>query len=77
MKQLVDEGDRLTSISFPGEDVGRVTYAVGGHGVTSIGVCQLPGPMGVYLVANVIFDDGRADVVAPLHTLRSFEVLNP
>ncbi len=76
MKQLVDEGDRLTSISFPGEDLGRVTYGVG-KGITSIGVRKLPGPMGYFLVANVIFEDGRADVVAPLHMLRSFDVLNP
>lgn len=77
MQQLIDEGDRLTSISFPGEDLGRVTYGAGKNGVTSIGVRKLPGPMGDYLVANVIFDDGRPDVVAPLHTLRSFDVLNP
>lgn len=76
-QQILADGDRLISISLPGEDLGKVTYQAGRHKVTSIGVRELPGPMGMYLVANVIFDDGRPDLIAPLHSLRSFEVLNP
>lgn len=77
MQQLVSPGDRLVSISFPGEDLGKDTYKVGRHKVASIGVHELPGIGGMYLVANVTFEDDRADLIAPLHALLRFEVLNP
>jgi hypothetical protein len=76
LKYPVAEGDRLISISYPGEDLGKTTYKVGTH-VYGISVVRLPGPMGEYLAANVVFEDDRPDIIAPLHMLRNFEVLNP
>lgn len=75
MRDLLRVGDRLISVSVPGP-VGT-TYNVGNSMITSIGVNQLPGPMGFYLVANVIFEDERPDVIIPLHMSDQFQVLNP
>lgn len=73
-KQIVGDGDRLIAIYLSD---GPPTYKVGVGKCLSIGVCQLPGPMGYYLVANVIFEDARPDFIAPLHSLVAFEALNP
>lgn len=74
-KQLLHVDDRLISVSLPGEDLGRFTYKVGNGGVYSIGVHQLPGPMGFYLVANITFKEGP-DLIVALHNALHFEVLN-
>ena len=72
--QLVGDGDRLIAIYLSD---GPPTYKAGQGKCLSIGVYELPGPMGNYLVANVIFEDARPDFIAPLHSLAAFEVLNP
>lgn len=74
-RQIVGEGDRLVSIAFP--PPGGSHFQAGKDGVLSIGVAELPGPMGAYLVANVVFENDDPDLVAPLHLLECFEVLNP
>jgi len=73
MKELLGVGDRLTRIITPAGD----HYAAGSRGVMSIGVNQLPGPMGFYLVANICFEDDRADIIVPLHFVQEIYVLNP
>jgi hypothetical protein len=77
MRALLNEGDRLISISLPGEDLGRTTFKVGTGRVSTIGVHELPGPMGNYLVANITFDTEGPDRIVPLHMALHFEVLNP
>lgn len=72
-RQLLDVGDRLVGITAPG----TIQYRAGSKGVLSIGVDQLPGPMGYYLVANVIFQDDRADLIIPLHAAEEILVSNP
>lgn len=75
-RQLVDVGDRLVGVQSPGPN--GYYWKVNGHDkIVSIGVDRLPGPMGWYLVANIIFEDGKPDVIIPLHMAESFEVLNP
>lgn len=71
--ELLHVGDRLVGVITPAGD----HYRAGAKGVMSIGVNQLPGPMGYYLVANVIYEDDRADVVIPLHHVQEIFVLNP
>lgn len=73
MRDLIGEGDRLTSVVAPG----TIAYNAGSKGVMSIGVRKLPGPMGHYLVANVLFEDDRPDIIIPLHNCEEFRVLNP
>ena len=46
------------------------------QGVVSIGVNQLPGPMGFYLVANIVREEGT-DIIVPLHMAEGFTVSNP
>lgn len=72
--QIVGKGDRLVAIYLSD---GPPTYRAGSGKCISIGVDELPGPAGFYLVANVIFDDDRPDFIAPLHSLAAFEILNP
>lgn len=72
-KQLLGVGDRLLAVITPAGD----HYRAGARGVRSIGVNQLPGPMGFYLVANVIYEDDRADVILPLHLVQEIYVVNP
>lgn len=72
-KELLGVGDRLTGIITPAGD----HYRAGAKGVTSIGVNELPGPMGFYLVANIIYEDHRSDVIIPLHLAQEIYVLNP
>ncbi|WP_176358537.1 hypothetical protein [Mycobacterium persicum] len=73
MRDLIGEGDRLTSIVAPGS----ISYVAGRKNVMSIGVRKLPGPMGYYLVANVIFEDDQPDIIIPLHGAEEFRVSNP
>lgn len=72
-KELLGVGDRLVQVVAPGPTV----YRAGSKGVLSIGVNQLPGPMGFYLVANIIFETDRADEIVPLHMCESVAVNNP
>lgn len=72
-KELLRVGDRLLAVITPAGD----HYRTGAKGVMSIGVNQLPGPMGFYLVANIIYEDDRADVIIPLHLVQEIYVLNP
>ena len=46
----------------------------GQHGVESIEVSQLAGPMGWYDVAVVHWDDDRADQIHPLHMMDFIQV---
>lgn len=73
MQQLLNEGDRLVGIIAPGPQV----YRAGVKGVESIGVHELPGPMGAYLVANVTYGDGAPDVIVPLHHCSEIFIQNP
>lgn len=43
-------------------------------GVETILVCQLAGVMGFYDAARVIFNDGRDDLIVPLHRLDNFTI---
>ena len=72
-KELLCIGDRLLGVITPAGD----HYRAGAKGVLSIGVNQLPGPMGFYLVANIIFENDNADVIIPLHLVQEIYVLNP
>ena len=72
-RELLNVGDRLVQVVAPGPTV----YRAGSKGVLSIGVSQLPGPMGFYLVANIIFETDRADEIVPLYMCESVSVLNP
>jgi len=72
-RELLVVGDRLTGIITPAGD----HYRAGAKGVMGIGVNQLPGPMGFYLVASVIYEDDRADVIIPLHLAQEIYTLNP
>jgi len=72
-KELLRVGDRLLGVITPAGD----HYRAGVKGIMSIGVNQLPGPMGFYLVANIIFEDDSADVIIPLHFVQEIYVLNP
>lgn len=73
MRELLVVGDRLLGIMTPDGD----HYRAGARGVLSIGVNQLPGPMGLYLVANIIFEGEQADVILPLHLAQEIHVVNP
>jgi len=72
-KELLRVGDRLLGVITPAGD----HYRAGSKNVMSIGVNQLPGPMGFYLVANIIFENDNADVIIPLHLVQEIYVLNP
>lgn len=72
-KELLTEGDRILGIITPAGD----HYRAGARSVLSIGVRNLPGPMGFYLVANIIFDTDQADLIIPLHMAQEIYVLNP
>jgi hypothetical protein len=72
-RELLNVGDRIVGIITPGP----MHYRAGSKGVLSIGVNQLPGPMGFYLVANVIYEDDRHDVIIPLHIALEIYVSNP
>jgi hypothetical protein len=72
MRELLNVGDRLISITTND----GASYNATKRGVISIGVGQLPGPMGFYLVANVVTEDGP-DVIVPLHMASEFRVSNP
>jgi hypothetical protein len=72
-RELLDVGDRLLAVMTPAGD----HYRAGAKGVRSIGVHQLPGPMGFYLVANITYEDDRADVIIPLHLAQEIFVVNP
>lgn len=74
-RELLEVGDRLISVTTPGQN-GRC-WRVLHDKVMSIGVDRLPGPMGFYVVANIVFDDDRADLIIPLHMAEGIEVLNP
>lgn len=71
-REILNVGDRLISITT--HDGG--TYNAHKAGVTSIGIDQLPGPMGFYFVAYVLTDDGP-DIIVPLHTANEFRISNP
>ena len=71
-RELLGVGDRLVSVWLPGD----THYNAGKQGIVSIGVNQLPGPMGFYLVANIICEDS-ADIIVPLHMAEGFTVSNP
>lgn len=71
-KELLRVGDRLLAIMTPAGD----HYRAGAKGVMSIGVNQLPGPMGFYLVANITYESGT-DVIIPLHAAQEIYVVNP
>lgn len=71
-RELLNEGDRLISVITPGGD----HYHAGAKGITSIAVQKLPGPMGEYLVANIISERGP-DVIIPLHAALEIRVNNP
>lgn len=72
MRELLNVGDRLISITTGDGSAYNTTK----RGVVSIGISQLPGPMGFYLVANVVTEDGP-DVIVPLHMASEFRVSNP
>ena len=72
-KELIGVGDRLTGVITPAGD----HYRAGAKSVLSIGVNELPGPMGFYLVANIVYEDGRPDVIIPLHLVQEIYVSNP
>jgi hypothetical protein len=71
-RELLNVGDRLISITTSDGSTYNATKA----GIVSIGVAQLPGPMGFYLVANVV-PEGGPDIIVPLHTASEFRVSNP
>lgn len=73
MKQLLRVGDRLVSVWLAGSNS---NYDAGKQGIISIGIDELPGPMGMYLVANILRDNGP-DVIIPLHMAEGFMVSNP
>lgn len=66
-KEILNVGDKLVSITTHN----GATYNVEKAGVTSIGIDRLPGPMGFYLVAYVLTDEGP-DIIVPLHTAEEF-----
>lgn len=72
-KALLAVGDRLLGVITPAGD----HYRAGARGVMSIGVNQLPGPMGFYLVANICFEGDSADIIIPLHHVQEIYVVNP
>jgi hypothetical protein len=72
-KELLGVGDRLVGIITPAGD----HYRAGARGVMSIGVNQLPGPMGFYLVANIIYETDAPDLIIPLHLAQEIFVSNP
>lgn len=72
-KELLRVGDRLVGLITPAGD----HYRAGAKGIMSIGVNQLPGPMGFYLVANIIFETDAPDVIIPLHNALEIFVSNP
>jgi len=72
-RELLGVGDRLLAVMTPAGD----HYRAGARGVMSIGVNQLPGPMGFYLVANIIFETDQADIIIPLHLVQEIYVVNP
>lgn len=72
-KELLSVGDRLIGVITQAGD----HYRAGSRNVRSIGVNQLPGPMGFYLVANIIFDTDAPDVIIPLHAVSEIYVSNP
>lgn len=72
-KELLRAGDRLIGIMTPAGD----HYRAGARNVMSIGISELPGPMGFYLVANVIFETDAPDVIIPLHMAQEIFVSNP
>ena len=73
-RELLNTGDRLIWLQVGGTD--GAFYKAGANKVISIGVNQLPGPMGFYLVANIVSDEGP-DVIVPLHMTDGFAVSNP
>jgi hypothetical protein len=73
MRELLAVGDRLISIGARGDS----QYRTGKQGVMSIGINRLPGPMGFYLVANVIFENDHPNVIIPLHMAEEIQVSNP
>jgi hypothetical protein len=72
MRELLGVGDRLISVTTNDGSTYNATKA----GIVSIGVNQLPGPMGFYLVANIQTERGP-DIIVPLHTASEFRVSNP
>lgn len=72
-KEILGVGDRLIGVITPAGD----HYRVGARNVMSIGVQQLPGPMGFYLVANILFETDAPDIIIPLHALSEIYVSNP
>jgi hypothetical protein len=74
-RELLNVGDRLISVQTPGQNGN--CWKVGSAKVLSIGVDQLPGPMGFYLVANIVFESMGPDLIIPLHMTEGIEVLNP
>ena len=76
MAKELGEGDRLIAVTTPGQTgrQWRVGFGEVGEAIRSITVGRLPGPMGFYLTAQIIFEDRRPDIVIPLHMAEAFEI---
>jgi hypothetical protein len=62
------QGQAITALGQPDYNAeGAQPWRVGFHGVASITVSQLAGPMGWYDVAVIKWDNGRPDQLMPLH----------
>jgi len=62
------QGQALSAVQTPDYNAdGATPWQVGTHGVKSITVSQLAGPMGWYDVAVIAWDNGRPDQIVPLH----------
>lgn len=64
-------GDRLISVTTPGQAGRRWSVT---DKKCSITIGELPGPMGMYLVAVIAFWVEGPDLIIPLHMAESFEV---
>lgn len=68
-RELLEVGDQLHSI----REQGLSPLMVGKHGVASITVNRLAGPMGWYVVAVVKRDNGTEQIL-PLHMLLEVQI---
>ena len=69
-KSEIPQGTALEAIALPDYCAENVApLAVGEHGVSSITVSQLAGPMGWYDVAVIRWNNGRPNQIHPLHML--------
>ena len=74
MSSELSQGQTLSAIGSPDSGDGQFMLIAGQHGVDSIWVSQLAGPMGWYDVAVVHWSDNRPDQIHPLHMMDFIQV---